>query len=104
MNDWNAHKQGSTQKVDEYIRDQKDFHRRLIALGHNFGDEHRKMRLLYGLNQKFAVDAKLYRRDRTMTFYQICDDLRIAGLWLLAYGLKLPPASTIPSSESHTAL
>ena len=27
MNEWNLHKQGQTQKVDEYIREQKDFNR-----------------------------------------------------------------------------
>ena len=75
MNDWDMHKQGPSQKVDEYIREQ-DFNRRLIALGHDFGEDHRKMRLLHGLNLKFFVDAKLYRRDCTMTFDQICDDLR----------------------------
>ena len=37
------------------------------------------MRLLHGLHPKFAVDAKIYRRDRTMSFDQICDDLRIVA-------------------------
>ena len=77
---WNSHRQGDSQPIDEFVTQQCDFYEQLLALGHNFGDAHRRARLLMGLNAHFQPEARVYRRDSTMSFYQICNDLRIVEI------------------------
>ena len=87
---WNAHSQGVTQLVDDYISEECVFYEQLLALGHDFGAEHRRSRLLMGLNSQFQPEARVYRRDSTTSFHKICNDLRIVELSYVR-SVSVPP-------------
>jgi hypothetical protein len=57
---WVNLKQKPSQKLEEYLQQQERYYIQLKAIGHVYDEEFRKMLLLSGLNERFAMESKLF--------------------------------------------